>query len=70
MNTKFHKNFMRAGYKILTKKKPTFPAKFTKEMKVNLYNTVMDYYSNEENFEYCTELSHSLNKIKDENNSK
>tara|TARA_R110000803_G_scaffold169402_1_gene232408 strand:+ start:160 stop:345 length:186 start_codon:yes stop_codon:yes gene_type:complete len=61
---------MTAGFKILTRKNPKFPAKFTKEMKVNLYNNVMDYYSKQENFEYCTQLSQSLNKINNETNSK
>ena len=70
MNTKYQKNFMKVGYQLLTKKNPKFPAKFTKEMKINLYNKVMEYYSETENFEYCTELSQSLNRIKNETDSK
>lgn len=64
MDNKVKKDFMQVGYKILTRKKPKFPAKFTKEMKVNLYTTVMEYYESQQKYEYCTELSQSLNKIK------
>ena len=39
------------------------------QMKTKLYNTIMDYYSKQENFEYCTQLSQSLNKINDETNN-
>lgn len=66
----YRKGYMQIGYKILTKKNPKFPANFTKQMKINLYNTVMDYYSKQENFEYCTQLSQSLNNIQNETNSK
>lgn len=68
--SKYKQNFMKEGYKILTKKNPKFPAKFTQEMKINLYNKLMEYYSEKENFEYCTELSQSLNRIKNETDSK
>jgi hypothetical protein len=69
-NNKYQNKYMQVGYKILTKKNPKFPAKFTKEMKINLYNELMEYYTQKENFEYCNELSQSLNKIKNETDSK
>jgi hypothetical protein len=70
MQENFQKQFMLAGFKILTKKNTKFPKGMTPNMKLNLYKSVMNYYSNEENFEYCTQLSQSLNKIKNETDSK
>tara|TARA_R110000751_G_scaffold95360_1_gene186238 strand:- start:70 stop:300 length:231 start_codon:yes stop_codon:yes gene_type:complete len=66
----WQKKFMLAGFKILTKKSPKFPKGMTPNMKLNLYKSVMDYYVTQENFEYCTQLSQSLNKINNETNSK
>jgi hypothetical protein len=63
------KNFYLHGYKLLTKKNPKFPNKFTIDMKINLYNCVMNHYKDEENYEYCTKLSQSLNNIKNESNN-
>lgn len=65
----YDKEFFSAGYTILTKKNPKFPKGFTYDMKRKLYNRVMEYYKNEENFEYCLQLSQSLNNIKDETNN-
>jgi len=58
-----NKEFFSVGYKMLTKKNPTFPKHFTYEMKQKLYNRIMDYYKSQENFEYCVHLSQSLNNI-------
>jgi len=65
MNAHYSK-FMKEGYVLLTSKRPKFPKQFTTEMKKNLYIKIMDYYRDKENFEYCTQLSQSLNNIENE----
>lgn len=63
------KEYYKVGYKLLTKKNPKFPAHFTKEMKNKMYITFMEHFKAEENFEYCSTLSQSLNQINNETNN-
>lgn len=66
---KIMERMMSEGYLLLVDNKTKWPKRFTVDMKRKLYNKVMTYYTTTENFEYCTNLSQSLNNIKDETNN-
>jgi hypothetical protein len=69
LQKKWQQEFMENAYKILTDKKVKFPEGFSYNMKINLCTSVIEYYKDTENFEYCTQLNESLKRIKNETNS-
>ncbi len=66
MRKKYTKKLVDSGYDILVKEKIRWPKSFTPEMKQDLYTKMIEFYTKNQEFERCDELSQSMINIEKE----